>query len=523
MKYALSLLLVLNMVVCCRGQLPHPTRLWANSYGGNATDYFSQVVTRCPDGGFIVGIGGNSNYGTGNIDSFCNYINRKSIFLKLNSDASSIEWSKCFPIDGDSTFSCVFPTPDGGIVLAGQFGTRVNWGFIITKQDSAGNTIWQHNYSKGRDILVRDVIQSDDRGYMMLAESIYTDSNASLHYGSFMYADLLLLKMDSNGTKIWSVVIGGTSQEYAAKIVDAPGHGCYVIGSTSSNDHDCTGNHGLYDVYLTRLDSNGNLLWHKVLGGSGNDLAHFAIPNGKGGLIIAAESDSHDGDIHHTTGLGDFWIAELDSNADIIWENSYGSHQYGSAKFICRSNDGTLWVGGQIGGKGADVDTFYDRINYDGWLLHIDSIGNRLGAVTIGSKWLDDISFVTPLAGNAVMVGGFYSTNDGYFNFPNFYGSSDAFLMTFAPWTTAVTGPESLPPIYVHPNPARDQLIFDGLESAEIYKVFINNTVGQKKITAIVTAGKNKTDISFLADGQYFVIIQDEKGNQFTQQINVIK
>jgi len=66
------------------------------------------------------------------------------------------------------------------------------------------------------------------------------------------------------------------------------------------------------------LDFRGNILWNKLLGGSGEDKAYSIIETADNGLVIAGESTSSDnGNVNSLNhGYSDFWIIRLNSKGD---------------------------------------------------------------------------------------------------------------------------------------------------------------------------------------------------------------
>ena len=185
-----QILAILFLALSLGVKAQEPAMGWLKGYGGDIDDGVGTQVTRTQDGGFIIVIGTNSDTGTGNIDSLCNPTRKREIFVKYNADASAIDWSKCYGYEDDSSLDYYFPTPDGGNILGGVFTD--GWGFTVCKEDAGGSVVWQHNYSKGNGAILRSMIAANDGGYFMLGESLYTDSNVSIHYGSFMDPDLFL-------------------------------------------------------------------------------------------------------------------------------------------------------------------------------------------------------------------------------------------------------------------------------------------------------------------------------------------
>ena len=260
-----------------------------------------------------------------------------------------------------------------------------------------------------------------------------------------MDADLAVLKLDSTGQKVWSKVIGGTLDDELLAIVPNNDGGCYVIGYTASNDFDCSGFHfgtGGLDGYLARLDKYGNILWHKDLGGSSDD-GQFgnAVANGKGGVLVTFSSNSDDGDVHHHHGGDDYWVLEVDSTGTILWDNCFGSAIHGEdPASICKANDGSIWVTGESSAQSGQVDTSYG--NGDAWVVHADSIGNIIGAKVIGSTGFDKGMVIYPLLFDTVIIGGLFSKSDANFSSIlsyNIWTEVDAFLGVLTPISSVGT------------------------------------------------------------------------------------
>ncbi len=263
MKKLLTLLLIFFTLPAFT-QVPEPSLLSLKGYGGNGVDQVHSHVTKTDDGGFIIAVSSNSDSNTGNIDSFCNIGGNRVIYLKYNSDASVLEWSKCL---ADGPY--LFPQKDGSFIIGGiTSAVPSGWAFKILKEDALGNILWRKTYGgQAASAILSSMMEADDGGYIMAGGCNYTDTDFTIHYGSWMNADIAVVKVDSNGNKVWSKVIGGTGDESVASLIPASNGGCYIVGQTYSDDFDLTGNHGANDAYIVRLDKNGNILWHQDLGG----------------------------------------------------------------------------------------------------------------------------------------------------------------------------------------------------------------------------------------------------------------
>ena len=503
--------------VGCFAQVPEPATLWLREYGGGGFDEIVNAVTKTSDGGFIVCISTNSSPGFGNIDSLCtgDTINSENIFLKYNSDATILEWTKCNGIGSyinilyDNSF--IF----GGVTTAVPSG----WAFDILKQNNTGLILWSKTYGgQNAGARLKGMIACDDGGYIMVGETNYSDTDFTIHYGSFMDDDIAVVKVDSNGNKVWAKVIGGSQEDAVEAVIAAPGDGCYIVGSTNSTDFDCTGSLGNGDIYLARLDKSGTILWHRDIGGSGGEFAANATSNGKGGVIIAGATSSPDGDRTHFPPFGcPIWVLEVDSNQNILWNNCYGGgggNCYPNA--ICKAIDGSIWIAAVSDVIGYEVDTNYGRD--DAWFVHTDSVGNLLCAKVLGGSGLDEGTMVYPLSNGSIIAGGYYQYGNGGFPNIGWGGFGDAFLTVFAPWTTGITSLEvNNHKTEIYPNPTNKEVTIE-TEQNGINNLLITDLLGRLIYT---TQFANKIQISIIdwPKGIYYVQIMDNNGYKKVEKL----
>jgi hypothetical protein len=90
--------------------------------------------------------------------------------------------------------------------------------------------------------------------------------------------DIFVSKLDSTGNFVWAKCMGGTNGDYGTGIaVDSAGN-VYTTGDfTGTADFDPGAvvfnltSAGGYDIFVSKLDSTGNALWAKRMGGTGDD------------------------------------------------------------------------------------------------------------------------------------------------------------------------------------------------------------------------------------------------------------
>jgi hypothetical protein len=296
---------------------------WQKTYGGTIS-YMSCSITASGDGGYVVA-GVNSSK-EGDFD-FC--------ILKLDRHGDKI-WDKIYGGPRDDWAFTVTPDGDGGYIVGGynaSFGAGAADIWIL-KLDSQGNRIWDKTYG-GTGAVAFSIISTDDGGYIV----------AGLTH-SFGDSDCWILKLDRQGNKIWDKTYGGGGKDWAKSIVPTGDGGYIVAGTTSSFGS------GKDDFWILKLDSQGNKIWDKTYGGAGDDRASSIMAAGDGGYIVAGTTNSFG------VGNDDFWILKLDNQGEKIWEKTYGGSGDDQANSIIAAGDGGYIVAGTTESIGTDHKDF---------------------------------------------------------------------------------------------------------------------------------------------------------------------
>jgi len=245
-------------------------------------------------------------------------------------------------------------------------------------------------------------------------------------------SDVFTQKLDSNGNFLWAKTFGGINNDYGRSIsVDASGN-VYIIGffkSIVDFDPDSgIDNHtsaGGYDVFIQKLDNNGNLVWVKTFGGTGSDEAWSVVLDASGNVYTAGfftgivDFDPDSGVDNHTSrGDCDAFIQKLDSNGNFLWAKTFGGINADGANSISLDSSGNIYTTGTFSAV-ADFDPDSGTDNHasvgydDAFIQKLDSNGNFLWAKTFGGidfdySWSIDVDAF----GNIYTTGLFQSTAD---------------------------------------------------------------------------------------------------------------
>ncbi|WP_298419458.1 hypothetical protein [uncultured Kordia sp.] len=156
----------------------------------------------------------------------------------------------------------------------------------------------------------------------------------------------------------WLKTIGGTQEDTAQDITMTADGGYAIVGFTKSINGDITDHTSEQnDYWVTRLDSDGNIIWSKTYGGSADDRGQAIKTTTDGGFIITGYSRSDDEDVSANSGFYDQWVVKLDASGTIQWEQNFGFSGSDQAFDIIQTNDGGYFTTGFLdvtasGGQG---------------------------------------------------------------------------------------------------------------------------------------------------------------------------
>ena len=134
--------------------------------------------------------------------------------------------------------------------------------------------------------------------------------------------------LEAQPTIQWQKTFGGINTDEAKSGQQTTDGGYIVLGNTYSIDIDVTGNHGLCDTWVVKMNGSGVPQWQKTFGGSGSDLSSAIQQTSDGGYIFTGWSNSIDGDLTGNYGFEDVWVVNLDSIGNIQWQHQLHDTPY---------------------------------------------------------------------------------------------------------------------------------------------------------------------------------------------------
>jgi len=219
-------------------------------------------------------------------------------------------------------------TLDGGYIITGStssFG-QGNTDMYLLKLDSMGVKKFETSFGGVSNEIGKGVVQLIDSSYVIAG---YTSSTGVGGY------DIFLVKTDKTGALLWQKTIGGTDWDFAYSMEATADGGFIIAGTTYSYGR------GNADGYVVKTDANGNVVWQKTYGGINDDEFKSVIQTADGNYALTGYTKSYN-DIDS----GDVWVFKLDLNGDSTWCKFYGGSKEDFGNQIIEHPSGDLYVAG---------------------------------------------------------------------------------------------------------------------------------------------------------------------------------
>jgi Putative Ig domain/Beta-propeller repeat len=400
---------------------------------------------------------------------------------KLNS-SGNIVWAKSFGGSADEQSYSIAVDGSGNVYTTGYFqGTNVDFDpgngttnltsasvghsdIFVSKLDSSGNLVWAKSFGgslndEGRSIAVDGSGNVYTTGFF---EDINVDFDPSaggiLRLSSNGNKDVFVSKLDSSGNLVWAKSFGNRADDFGLSIaVDGSGN-VYTTGFFAEENVDfdpSTGgtlpltSNGANDVFVSKLNSDGNLVWAKSFGKSEDDEGRSIAVDGSGNVYTIGyfagtnvDFDPSTGGILPLTsaGLGDVFVSKLNSNGNLVWAKSFGGSDDDDGRSIAVDGSGNVYTTGSFK-EIADFDPGLGILNLtsssldDIFVSKLDTNGILVWAKRIGGNIYETgYSIVGDSSGNVYTTGYFQSTmdfdpSDVVTTYLDSIGSTDVFVL----------------------------------------------------------------------------------------------
>lgn len=286
---------------------------WMQTYEGTSYEYGISLLHTSDNGFFIVGRQGQFPYW----DIF---------LLKTDEDGNSI-WSKTYGLGGinDMVIDCK-QTNDDGYIITGKKGSFGNEDVLLMKVNIYGDTLWTKTYGGAGDDSGNSIQQTSDNGYII--------SGWTYSFGAGN-CDAYLIKTNENGDTLWTKTYGTAESDYGGPVIQTDDGGYMISGSILNS-----GSSGM-DLYLIRTDLNGDTLWTKTYMNPGWESATSMVKTTDDNYLILCK-------YNESGGYEDIYMRKIDQNGNTLWTNVYGESGNDGGYCIKNTSDNGFVVTGTL-------------------------------------------------------------------------------------------------------------------------------------------------------------------------------
>lgn len=486
---------------------PNGNFVWAKALGGIMNDQGISIAVDASGNVYTIGVfqgtvdfdpgAGTSNLtAAGNFDVFISKLDTDGDFLWAGSIGGTASRALCGSITLDMVGNLYFTgsfsnivdfNPNLGVFNATAVGTE---DIFVCKLDTDGDFLW---------------VKTMGGLYNGAGNSLTTDAAGNVY-----------------------------STGYFKETVDFdPGVGVFNLSASST----------FGDAFILKLDASGNFIWAKAMAGwgSGRSIAVDSEGNvyATGLFLDAVDFDPGLG-VFNLMAVGTFadvFISKLDVNGNFVWARAIGGVAADIGSSLTLDGVGNVYITGRFLGTvdfdpGGGVFSITSFGLSDIFVLKLAVNGNFIWATTMGGTNEDESSALTIDAMSNVYITGFFEGLADFDPSPNTFnltalGFVDIFILKLSPTSTSISNDLAPFPLSIYPNPSTGRFVIEGEpQSLGVLHISVYNSLGQELIPAReLTPAANWTeeiDLSTQLSGIYHLRITNGHAT-FSRQLVVVQ
>lgn len=273
-----------------------------------------------------------------------------------------VYFEKQFGTGMDDAAKSIVQIPSGSLYVTGYSGGGPfgNYDVHLTKLDEYGNVIWTKYYGDANTNYGSQIIFTSDKHLLIVGENYSIANNT----------DGYVMKLDTNGTVIWTYVLSTSESENARSVCEMDDGNYLVTGFETSSNFDL-------DNYAMKISASGMFLWKKSFGYANTETPNLIKKVEGGYYLITGDTDSR------KYGSIDVDVYKIDSLGSLLWDSAYGFSEADGSQGFLMTQSGNYLVYGE-----ARVT---QNAPFDFLIYKIDKNGNCLTKKNFGGKKADAI------------------------------------------------------------------------------------------------------------------------------------
>lgn len=392
-------------------------------------------------------------------------------FQSLFSQEAGFDWARSIGSSNLETVQDIIVDTDGNSYITGTYSYTIDFNpggesyeltpigatdFYITKLNNLGQFVWGISIGNTSSDISRS-IYFDNSGFIYVTGYYIGTVDFDPGIGIFELSssgsgDCYILKLDTDGNFIWVKSIGDGLADIGFSIATDVSGNVYTTG-TYQGTVDFDPGIGIFDitsvgeedVFIQKLDADGNFIWAKSIGGANEEkVSSIKVDSDENIYIAGTFEGTCDFNpevptfLQTSLGFFDNYILKLNSSGLFDWAITFGGTLGDAINDLELDNEGNLYSTGHYSSTvdfnpGVGVNSYTSMGILDVFIQKIDSEGGFIWAKSFGGSDQDRGYGINLDASNNVYTTGLFlesvdfNPNAGVFNI-NSAGESDIFL-----------------------------------------------------------------------------------------------
>lgn len=364
--------------------IAQPSYSWSHTWGGPSNDKCESITVDAAGNIYKTGhFSGTADFDPSSGTYYLTSSGNNDIFITKLNTAGNLIWAKSIGNYANEVGTHIALDPFGNIYVTGAFSSVAvdfdpgvgtfnllsngNEDVFLLKLNAAGNFVWAIGMGGGGNDVSKS-IGFDNAGNAYLCGWFWGSADFDPGVLNFYLTavgsyDYFVVKVDGQGALMWAKGFGSANDEIAlSSVVDAAGN-VYTTGWFQSGiDFDpgpasyfLYGNSGSADIYVQKLDINGNFVWAKQFGGPANETeSYLAIDASSNiyltGYFIGTVDFNPDAALFNLTsnGLADVFITKLNTAGGFVFAKNMGGPLDDVGYRIALDQSGNIYVTGRF-------------------------------------------------------------------------------------------------------------------------------------------------------------------------------
>jgi hypothetical protein len=345
MRYILVLVYFLVVIMACDKPISeNPVVPFEETYGGALVDYAAEAVALNEDI-YMVGTSKSLQASSGGlaltkIDASGNLLFEKSYGGTVLDAGTNI----CKTSDDNLLLLGITSLPTGS-------GTQVD--VFLLKVTANGDTLWTKTYGSPSQFDVAEGLLETSNGEILILGSAYNGSTN----------DLKLLRLDAQGNLLWERIYNSPYNDEGINIESAKNDQYILLGRRQDGDD---------DFYAMKIDGQGNTLWENTYGTPQYEQAHSISRTSDGNFLLCGHSSGLDP-------LHNLYLTKITTDGLVLFEKHYGGTKHDGGTSAIELSNGNLLVVGETDSYGnGSKRAFFLETDETGTLIEELSFGGDL-------------------------------------------------------------------------------------------------------------------------------------------------